>query len=210
MSITVRSTRGTPSIDELRHAAASCRACDLWRHGTQTVFGEGPSTTQVVFVGEQPGDKEDLAGRPFVGPAGKLLNDALAQAGIDRNKIYITNAVKHFKWVPSPNGKTRIGKKPLVSEINACRQWLDGELGAIKPQVLVCLGSTAAQSLLGKSFSVTRQRGRLISSPLAGSVLATFHPSAILRARGKESRKDQMQALVKDLKQVARLLKEKV
>jgi DNA polymerase len=159
-------------------------------------------------VGEQPGDKEDLAGRPFVGPAGKLLDQALTQAGIERSEVYITNVVKHFKWAPSPNGKTRIGKKPLVPEINACRPWLNAELDLIKPKILICLGATAAQSLLGRNFSITRQRGQLVASPLAPKVMATLHPSAILRSRGKQLRKAQMQTLIGDLTQAAHFLKE--
>src|SRR5882724_3020360 len=206
--VTPKLGHGVQSISSLRRAAASCRACDLWKHATQTVFGEGPSETKIVLVGEQPGDKEDLAGHPFVGPAGKLLNEALSEAGIERSQVYITNVVKHFKWAPSPNGKTRIGKKPLVSETNACRPWFNAELNIIKPKVLVCLGSTAAQSLLGKNFSVTRKRGQLIPSPLALKVMATLHPSAILRSRGKQLREVQMRALVKDLTQAARLSKE--
>jgi DNA polymerase len=192
----------------LRRASATCRACDLWKHATQTVFGEGPSRTQIVLVGEQPGDKEDLACRPFVGPAGKLLDEALTEAGIKRSEVYITNVVKHFKWAPSSNGKTRTGKKPLVPEINACRPWLNAELDHIKPKVLICLGATAAQSLLGRNFSITRQRGRLVPSPLAPKVMATLHPSAILRSRGKQLRKAQMQAFIRDLTQAAHFLKE--
>src|ERR1700733_8154950 len=170
------------TIPALRDAARDCKACDLWKTGTQTVFGEGPSRAQIMFVGEQPGDQEDLAGRPFVGPAGKLLDQALEQAGVDRAKVYVTNVVKHFKWIAATRGKRRIHKKPRYSEINACRPWLDAELRVLKPQILVCLGSTAAQSLLGRELSVTRQRGQLIDSPLAPFVIATVHPSSILRA----------------------------
>jgi len=206
--MTSRVGRGARSIAGLRRAAATCRACDLWKHATQTVFGEGPLRTQIVIVGEQPGDKEDLAGRPFVGPAGKLLDEALTEAGIERSEVYITNVVKHFKWAPSSNGKTRIGNKPLVPEINACRPWLNAELDLIKPKVLICLGATAAQSLLGRNFRITRQRGQLVPSPLAPKVMATLHPSAILRSRGKQLRKAQMQALIGDLTQAAHFLKE--
>src|SRR6266550_1058214 len=146
-----------PSIPKLRAAAKGCRACDLWRRGTQTVFGEGPPDADVMFVGEQPGNDEDLAGRPFVGPAGRILAQALDEAGIDRSRTYITNAVKHFKW--EPRGKRRIHKKPNAAEINACRPWLDAEISVLKPQVIVCLGATAAQALLGRDFRVTQHRG---------------------------------------------------
>ena len=170
------------------------------------MLGEGPPKATVVFVGEQPGDREDLAGRPFVGPAGKLLDAALVEAGIDRSKVYVTNAVKHFKWVPDERGKRRIHKKPGASEIAACRPWLNAELGLIKPHVLVCLGASAAQSLLGQDFSVSRQRGQPIQSTLAPHVMATVHPSSILRARDDESRQEQMRAFVSGLSKVARLL----
>jgi uracil-DNA glycosylase len=159
-----------------------------------------------MFVGEQPGDREDLAGRPFVGPAGKLLDQALAQVGIDRAHVYVTNVVKHFKWVPDERGKRRIHKKPRYSEINACRPWLDAELAVVKPQILVCLGATAAQALLGKDFSVSRRRGELVESELASYVMATVHPSSILRAVDHESRRLQMDAFVADLRKIARLL----
>jgi len=193
------------AVAALRDAARDCKACDLWKTGTQTVFGEGPSRAQIMFVGEQPGDQEDLAGRPFVGPAGKLLDQALEQAGVDRAKVYVTNVVKHFKWIAATRGKKRIHKKPRYSEINACRPWLDAELRVVKPQILVCLGSTAAQSLLGREFSVTRQRGQLIDSPLARFVMATVHPSSILRAPDDNARHMQMQAFVNDLQKVAAL-----
>src|SRR6266852_1296246 len=194
-----------PSLEKLRAVAARCRACDLWKTGTQTVFGEGQASARVMFVGEQPGDREDLAGRPFVGPAGMLLDRALVQAGIDRNQVYVTNAVKHFKWVPDERGKRRIHKKPSASEINACRPWLDAELAVVKPEVLVCLGATAAQSLLGKDFSVSRRRGELVESGLAPYVMATVHPSSILRAIDHESRRLQMESFVADLRKVAQL-----
>ena len=161
-----------------------------------------------MFVGEQPGDKEDLAGRPFVGPAGRVLDEALVEAGIDRTKVYVTNAVKHFKWSPDQRGKRRIHKKPRYSEIQACRPWLDAELAVVKPQVLVLLGATAAQSILGRNFSVTRQRGQLIDSPLAPHVIATVHPSSILRAQDHESRARQKQQFVADLKKVASVLRQ--
>jgi DNA polymerase len=169
------------------------------------VFGEGPSKAQIMFVGEQPGDQEDRAGHPFVGPAGKLLDRALEQVGLQRSKVYLTNVVKHFKWVAAVRGKKRIHKKPRYSEIHACRPWLDAELRAVKPQILVCLGSTAAQSLSGRTFSVMRQRGQLIDSPLAPFVMATVHPSSILRAPDDNARHLQMQAFVNDLKIVADL-----
>ena len=195
-----------PTLRTLRAAAAQCKACDLWKTGTQTVFGEGSPHASVMFVGEQPGDREDLAGRPFVGPAGKLLDQAFAQAGIDRSNVYLTNVVKHFKWVPDERGKRRIHKKPRYSEINACRPWLDAELAVVKPRILVCLGATAAQALLGKEFSVSRCRGELVHSELAPYVMATVHPSSVLRAIDDESRRLQMQSFVADLRKVARLL----
>jgi uracil-DNA glycosylase len=195
------------SLSALRSAARDCKACDLWKTGTQTVFGEGPSTPEIIFVGEQPGDQEDRTGHPFVGPAGKLLNEAMQQAGIDPSRVYFTNVVKHFKWVAAQRGKKRIHKKPRYSEINACRPWLDAELRVAKPKVLVCLGATAAQSLLGREFSVTRQRGQPIESTLAPFVMATVHPSSILRAQDEDARHSQMQAFVKDLKIVAARLK---
>jgi uracil-DNA glycosylase len=194
------------SLASLRRAARECQACDLWKNATQTVFGEGPPNARIVFVGEQPGDQEDLAGHPFVGPAGKVLDEALHQAGIDRAEVYVTNAVKHFKWEPAQRGKRRIHKKPRYSEIQACRPWLDAELQSVKPEVLVCLGATAAQALLGKSFSVTRQRGQLVASTLASKVLATVHPSSILRAPDSASRQAQMQEFVRDLSKIATLL----
>lgn len=195
------------SLAQVQEAAKSCKACDLYKHATQTVFGEGPPKATVMLVGEQPGDREDLAGHPFVGPAGKLLDEALQEAGIDRAKVYVTNAVKHFKWAPDERGKRRIHKKPRASEIAACRPWLEAELGLIKPRVLVCLGATAAQALLGRTFSVSRQRGQPVQSDLAPHVMATVHPSSILRAVDDESRHEQMQAFVRDLSKVARLLK---
>ncbi len=158
-----------------------------------------------MFVGEQPGDQEDRLGHPFVGPAGKLLDRALEEAGIDHSKVYLTNVVKHFKWIAAARGKKRIHKKPRYSEINACRPWLDAELRVVKPQILVCLGSTAAQALLGRTFSVTRQRGQLIPAPLAPVVMATVHPSSILRAPDENARHQQMQAFINDLKIVAQL-----
>jgi DNA polymerase len=190
-----------PSLPTLREAAAGCTACDLHKTGTQTVFGEGSASAEVVFVGEQPGDQEDLQGRPFVGPAGKLFDKALDDAGIDRAQVYVTNAVKHFKWIA--RGKRRIHQKPNWSEIAACRPWLDAELETIKPRVLVCLGATAAQALLGRDFRVSRQRGVPVESDLAEHVLATVHPSSILRG-DPESREQEYKAFVDDLKAVAR------
>lgn len=193
----------TPSLPELRKEAAGCKACDLWKTATQVVFGEGAASAKAMFVGEQPGDQEDQAGRPFVGPAGKLFDQALEDAGIDRDKVYVTNVVKHFKWVG--RGKRRIHQKPNWSEIAACRPWLDGELAAVEPRVLVCLGATAAQALLGRQFRVTRERGKPVDSDLAEHVLATIHPSAILRG-DPESRDHEYAAFVRDLKAVAELL----
>jgi uracil-DNA glycosylase family protein len=196
-----------PTLPLLRKAASGCKACDLWKTGTQTVFGEGSPHASVMFVGEQPGDKEDLAGRPFVGPAGRVLDEALAEAGIDRSKVYVTNAVKHFKWAPDQRGKRRIHKKPRYSEIQACRPWLDAEIAVVKPQVLVLLGATAAQAILGKDFSVTRQRGQFVNSPIAPYVMATVHPSSILRAQDRESRAQQKRLFIDDLKKVSAVLR---
>jgi uracil-DNA glycosylase family protein len=193
-----------PTLPKLREAAAGCRACDLWERGTQTVFGEGARTAEIVFVGEQPGDKEDLAGRPFVGPAGAVLDDALGEAGIDRRLAYVTNAVKHFKW--EPRGKRRIHAKPNSAELAACRPWLDAELAVVEPKVLVALGATAAQALLGRQFRVTKQRGVAIESDLAPFVLATVHPSSILRAPDEEARRRAYADFVSDLEVVAELL----
>jgi uracil-DNA glycosylase len=193
-----------PTLPKLREVAADCKACPLWKTGTQTVFGEGAKSAQIMFVGEQPGDREDIEGRPFVGPAGRLLDNALAEAGIDRKLAYVTNAVKHFKW--TPRGKRRIHQKPSWAEIAACRPWLDAELAVVKPQVLVPMGATAAQALLGKQFRVTRDRGRPVESDLAPVVIATIHPSAILRAQD-EDRDREYQALVEDLRTVAGALR---
>jgi DNA polymerase len=194
-----------PTVESLRAAAARCRACPLWKRGTQTVFGEGSARAKVMLVGEQPGHEEDLAGRPFVGPAGKLLDRALAAAGIDRTRVYVTNVVKHFKW--EPRGKRRIHAKPNAGEIAACRPWLDAELELVKPEVLVCLGATAAQALLGRRFKVSQERGKLVPSPLAPSVLATVHPSAILRAPDDETRHAEMDRFIADLEKVSALLR---
>jgi uracil-DNA glycosylase family protein len=194
-----------PTLPKLREAAAGCQACPLWETGTQTVFGEGARTADVMLVGEQPGDKEDLAGRPFVGPAGRLLDDALEEAGIDRRRAYVTNVVKHFKW--TGRGKRRIHAKPNWSEIAACRPWLDAELAVVQPRVLVCLGATAAQAMFGREFRVTKQRGELVESPLAPYATATVHPSSILRAADEDARRQEFGALVDDLRAVAGLLR---
>jgi uracil-DNA glycosylase len=194
---------GRLSLSGLKEAAAGCKACDLWKTGTQTVFGEGAKKSEVMLVGEQPGDYEDREGRPFVGPAGQLLDRALEEAGIDRRLAYVTNVVKHFKW--QARGKRRIHQKPNWAEMTACRPWLEAELHVVQPSVLVCLGATAAQALLGRDFRVSRQRGELVDSPLAPRVIATVHPSAILRA-DEASRDAEMKAFVSDLRKVAELL----
>lgn len=194
-----------PTLPKVKEAAAGCQACDLWKRGTQTVFGEGGRTARVMFVGEQPGDQEDIAGKPFVGPAGRLLDKALEEAGIDRRDVYVTNVVKHFKW--EPRGKRRIHQKPNAAEINACRPWLDAELALIKPKLVVCLGATAAQALLGKTFKVSQRRGEFIDGVIGPVVTATVHPSSILRAPDDESRRAEMQRFVHDLKRVAERLK---
>ena len=193
------------SLPRLREAAASCQACDLHETGTQTVFGEGAVGATVMFVGEQPGDREDLAGKPFVGPAGHLLDEALAQAGIDRDRVYVTNAVKHFKW--KPQGKRRLHQKPNATEIAACRPWLDAEIATVRPRLIVCLGATGSQALLGASFRVSIDRGRVTERPGLPPIIATVHPSAILRAPDDESRHAEMEAFVADLTIVARRLK---
>jgi uracil-DNA glycosylase len=201
--LTLDDSSARPSLEELRKAAAGCTACDLYKTGTQTVFGEGSADAEVMFVGEQPGDQEDKVGRPFVGPAGKLFDEALEDAGIDRAQVYVTNAVKHFKW--QARGTRRIHQKPNWSEIAACRQWLDAELAVVAPRVLVCLGATAAQALLGRQFRVTQQRAIPVESDLAEHVMATVHPSSILRA-DQETREQEYGELVKDLKVVAELI----
>jgi uracil-DNA glycosylase len=187
-----------PTLKKLREAAAGCKACPLWKTGTQTVFGEGSPRSQVMFVGEQPGDQEDRTGAPFVGPAGKLLDRALEQAKIDRSTTYVTNVVKHFKW--KSQGKRRIHQKPNWSEISACHPWLEAELAVVKPRVLVCLGATAAQALLGRDFRVTQHRGEVVPSALAPVVIATVHPSSILRSDDRET---EFEAFVSDLRTVA-------
>jgi uracil-DNA glycosylase len=191
-----------PTLATVRGVAAGCKACELYKRGTQTVFGEGPGKAEMMLVGEQPGDAEDLAGHPFVGPAGRLLDAALEEAGIDRSHVYVTNVVKHFKW--EPRGKRRIHAKPNAAEIGACRPWLEVEIALVKPRVLVCLGATAAQALLGKSFKVSHQRATLVPSPLAPIVSATVHPSSILRAPDDETRREEMRRFVDDLRNIAR------
>ena len=185
------------TLTTLRSAAAGCRGCDLWKRGTQTVFGEGPKHARVMMIGEQPGNEEDLVGRPFVGPAGRLLDRALSAARIPRNDVYVTNVVKHFKW--ESRGKRRIHAKPNQMEIGACLPWLQAELDIVAPDVVVCLGATAAQALLGPRFRVTKQRGQWVKAPWARRVLATVHPSSILRAPDDETRERELDALVADL-----------
>ena len=191
------------SLTALRESAAGCRGCHLWQVGTQTVFGQGAAHAEVMFVGEQPGDYEDRAGKPFVGPAGKLLDEALSEAGIERATTYVTNAVKHFKW--QARGKRRIHQKPNWAEMTACRPWLEAELAVVEPRVLVLLGATAAQALLGRAFRVTQHRGTLVESELAEFVTATIHPSAILRGE-PEQREAEFGRFVDDLRLVPRVL----
>ncbi len=189
-----------PTLNKLRDVAAECKACHLWKTGTQTVFGEGRQSSLIMFVGEQPGDKEDLSGRPFVGPAGALLDKSLEEAGIDRGKVYVTNVVKHFKW--EPRGKRRIHKKPNAAEITACRPWLQSEINVIKPRAIICLGSTAAQAIISPKFKVSIQRGLFVPSDLAEYVTATVHPSSILRAPSDEARRVERERFVEDLKKI--------
>ena len=197
----IPSARNAKDLAEL---AAGCKACELWKRATQVVFGEGSSHATVILVGEVPGDQEDRVGRPFVGPAGVLLDKALAEAGIDRSRVYVTNVVKHFNW--EERGKRRIHKKPSAAQIAACRPWLDAEISRLRPKVLVCLGATAAQALLGKDFRVTKQRGEFIESALAPHVMATVHPSSILRAPDDETRHEETKLFIADLKKVAKVI----
>ena len=192
------------SLSSLTRAAAGCQACPLWKTGTQTVFGEGLKASRLMLVGEQPGHEEDLTGKPFVGPAGRLLDRALDEAGIDRQDAYVTNVVKHFKW--TPKGRRRLHTKPNAREIGACLPWLEAEIEVVRPQVLVCLGATAAQALLGRDFRVSRQRGEFVPSELAPFVTATVHPSSILRSRTDAERQVEMERFVEDLKVVERAL----
>lgn len=193
----------TSSLTTLRQAALRCTACPLYKNATQTVFGEGPKRAAIMLLGEQPGDQEDLSGKPFIGPAGRILNRALEEAGVDRNSVYVTNTVKHFKW--EPRGKRRIHQKPSSRDIAACRPWLEAELRVVRPNVLVCLGSTAAQALFGSSFRVTRERGKLLESELARRVVATVHPSSLLRQPDEESRAREYSRFVQDLRVAAGL-----
>ena len=193
-----------PTLTRAREAAKDCRGCDLWKTGTQTVFGEGPRHARLMLVGEQPGDREDIEGHPFVGPAGRLLDQALDAAGIARRDIYLTNVVKHFKW--EPRGKRRLHKKPRASEIAACRPWLDTEIALVRPDAIVCLGATAAQALLGAGFKVTEHRGAFVESAHAPIVLATVHPSSLLRAPDAGTRRREVERFVDDLRLVARRL----
>jgi uracil-DNA glycosylase len=195
------------TIPKLKAAASKCKGCDLWQSATQTVFGEGSSRARIMLIGEQPGDKEDIAGHPFVGPAGRILDEALTAAGITRRDVYLTNAVKHFSWTPAERGKRRIHKKPRYSEIRACRPWLEAEIAVTRPHVIVCLGATAAQALLGSGFSVMRQRGQFVPSSLAPRVMATVHPSSILRAPDERSLQEQKAAFIRDLAIIAREIK---
>ena len=192
------SVPNTSDLREVAEASKNCTACHLYKRGTQTVFGEGPKSAALMLVGEQPGDYEDVAGKPFVGPAGKILDRALEDAGIDRSKVYVTNVVKHFKW--EPRGKRRIHKKPNSREIAACRPWMEAELRLVKPKLLVCLGATAAQAIFGPSFRVTRDRGKVLDSQFAPRVLATVHPSSLLRQPDEESREREYRLFVKDLR----------
>lgn len=194
------------SLPTLRDAARECEGCDLYLAATQTVFGEGPRSARVVFVGEQPGDVEDREGRPFVGPAGRVFDQALAEAGIDRKLTYVTNAVKHFSF--EPRGKARLHKKPRVGEVRACAPWLRAELAVVKPDVLVLMGATAAQSIWGPSFRVSKERGVVKQGELAPAILATLHPSAVLRAPDEQARREAFQTLVRDLRKIAKLLAE--
>ena len=194
-----------PTLSSLKAAAADCKACDLWKKGTQTVFGDGSRRANVLFIGEQPGNEEDLTGKPFVGPAGRLFDNALEEAGIDRKQTFVTNVVKHFKW--EPRGKRRIHKKPNAVEIAACRPWLEAEIALVKPEVIVALGATAAQALLGPQFRVTKQRGQFIESTLAPYVMATVHPSSILRAPDDETRRLEYRRFVDDLKKLTRVIR---
>jgi uracil-DNA glycosylase len=193
------------TLGDLRKLAAGCKACDLWRNATQTVFGEGRENAEVVLIGEQPGNQEDLQGRPFVGPAGRILDRALEQARIERDAVYITNAVKHFKW--TRKGKLRIHQKPRADEIEACRPWLDVEIALTRPKVIVCMGATAAQALLGRKFRLTQHHGEFISIPPKPPITATIHPSAVLRAPTEEDRHSMMDQFVDDLKAVAHKLR---
>jgi uracil-DNA glycosylase len=197
---------GRRTLKALREAARACRGCPLYAHATQTVFGAGDAHARLILIGEQPGDREDLEGKPFVGPAGQLLDRCLVEAGIDRGLVYVTNAVKHFKW--EPRGKRRIHKKPSAREVAACRPWFDAEVDAIHPALIVCLGATAAQALLGRSFRVTQDRGKVLSAPSLPPILATIHPSSILRAPDQQAREEARAGFIQDLRAAAAFLRE--
>src|SRR6202171_5360211 len=197
----------TTSWPALREAARQCTACHLYKHATQTVFGEGPKNASLMLVGEQPGDYEDMAGKPFVGAAGKIMDRALEEAGIDRQEVYVTNAVKHFKW--EPRGKRRIHQKPNAREIAACRPWLEAELRIVKPKLVVLLGATAAKTILGSSFRVTRERGKVLSSKFAPKIVATVHPSSLLRQPDDASREREYRNFVADLRVASKAAREK-
>ena len=186
------------SLSTLREAALQCQGCPLYGNATQTVFGEGPRTAKLILVGEQPGDQEDQQGEPFVGPAGRLLDDVLAEVGLDRRTVYVTNAVKHFKW--TPRGKRRLHAKPTMREIKACKPWFEAEVEAIQPAIVVCLGATAAQSLMGSAFRITKDRGKLFDDERGFQILATYHPSAVLRAPDADAREEMRNAMTADLK----------
>jgi len=195
---------GSAQFDDVRDAAEGCRACDLWKRATQTVFGSGPVPARLMLVGEQPGDQEDVQGEPFVGPAGRILDRALGEAAIDRDGVFVTNVVKHFKWRPAPSGKRRLHERPDRIEIGACLPWVQSELALVRPEVLVLLGATAAQALVGPKVRVTRDHGVRLDSELAPLVVATIHPSAVLRAQGGPAREEAYAGLVADLRAVAR------
>ena len=198
------SSRPDDKIDNLRREAASCQACPLWKDATQTVFGEGPSTAEIILVGEQPGDREDRDGRPFVGPAGQLLDRALAEAGVDRERVYVTNAVKHFKF--EPRGKRRLHKRPNASEIKICRRWLFDEIAAIRPQLIVALGATAAQSLAGRAIPVQANRGKILDVDNGLRIFVTIHPSALLRLQDEEEKRSGYASFVNDLRSIEPLV----
>ena len=199
---TTAAAAATAELERLAAEAAGCRACDLWRNATQTVFGRGPGDARIFLVGEQPGDQEDRAGEPFVGPAGRILDKALAEVGLKRDEVYVTNAVKHFRW--TRRGKRRLHEKPNAGQIRACRPWLDGEIEAVRPRIIVLLGATAAQAVMGPAFRVSKQRGEVLNSPVGLPVVATVHPSSILRAADNESREAAMSSFIADLRVAAK------
>ena len=201
--IGLEASRAGANAAQLAELAANCQGCDLWERATQTVFGEGPPNASIVLVGEQPGDQEDRAGHPFVGPAGRVLDKALAAAGIDREKTFVTNVVKHFKWKPVPGSKRRLHERPNAVQIRACRPWLESELQLVGPEAVVLMGATAAQAVLGPSIRVSETAGRFVESDLAAKVVATIHPSAVLRARGSDARDELLERLVADLRLIA-------